>query len=286
MLDRSTGLYFVRARTYDSRVGRFMSRDPVAGVTSVPESQHPYVFVYNNPFVLCDPSGGFSLTETQITLVIQGIQAAMAVNALYSVFKFIRGFKEGWNITKNGDPLEQVLTSVVALGDGATLGIAGVIRELLFADDGIDEKSLAYTGVEVIGSLATLKGLAVGLNGTLREMSRRVVDDVLDTDLKLGRDLFKRARALLASNKTLSAGTKADVFEQVAGKIHEMDPSWVANRGSATNAAAVFTGEGRPFGFAIDQAGKVWQIENVTQGGTFGPGGTFTIDFSAWTLIE
>jgi RHS repeat-associated protein len=48
-LDAASGLYHVRARTYDARTGRFTSRDPVAGVRAEPESRHPYTFNRNNP---------------------------------------------------------------------------------------------------------------------------------------------------------------------------------------------------------------------------------------------
>ena len=56
-LDSVSGLYFVRARTYDARTGRFLSRDPVAGMTGRPETMNPHVFANNNPFRWRDPSG-------------------------------------------------------------------------------------------------------------------------------------------------------------------------------------------------------------------------------------
>jgi RHS repeat-associated protein len=47
-VDGSTGLQYLRARYYDPEVGRFLSRDPVWG---------NYLYAWNNPLVLTDPSG-------------------------------------------------------------------------------------------------------------------------------------------------------------------------------------------------------------------------------------
>jgi len=62
-LDEVSGLYHVRARTYDAATGRFLSRDPVAGVMRAPESMNPYVFCNSNGWRWRDPSGRFSLIE-------------------------------------------------------------------------------------------------------------------------------------------------------------------------------------------------------------------------------
>ena len=52
-----TGLEYLRARYYDSAIGRFLSRDPVAGVTGMPQSLNRYAYVMNNPALLVDPLG-------------------------------------------------------------------------------------------------------------------------------------------------------------------------------------------------------------------------------------
>ncbi len=48
--DPDSGLYFYRARYYDSRVGRFTSKDPIRSI-------NPYVYVGNNPINYTDPYG-------------------------------------------------------------------------------------------------------------------------------------------------------------------------------------------------------------------------------------
>jgi len=64
-------LVFLRARYYDTRVGRFISRDPILtpmhiednftwalpSLISQPEVLHPYIYCGNNPVNLVDPEG-------------------------------------------------------------------------------------------------------------------------------------------------------------------------------------------------------------------------------------
>ena len=52
-----TGLYYLRARYYDPMTGRFLTRDPFPGFAALPQTQHPYVYVGNNPVNLIDPAG-------------------------------------------------------------------------------------------------------------------------------------------------------------------------------------------------------------------------------------
>lgn len=47
--DSETGLDYAIARYYNSRFGRFMSPDPMAGVTSSPQFLNRYACVLNNP---------------------------------------------------------------------------------------------------------------------------------------------------------------------------------------------------------------------------------------------
>lgn len=53
-MDYETGLYYYRARYYDPKVGRFITKDPIGfGGSDV----NLYVYVGNNPINLVDPTG-------------------------------------------------------------------------------------------------------------------------------------------------------------------------------------------------------------------------------------
>ena len=55
--DSETGLDYAFARYYNSRLGRFMSADPLAGNIGDPQSLNRYAYVENNPTNYLDPFG-------------------------------------------------------------------------------------------------------------------------------------------------------------------------------------------------------------------------------------
>jgi RHS repeat-associated protein len=54
-----TGLYYYGARYYDSEIGRFITKDPLAGEKINPQSLNSYTYCLNNPIKLIDPEGLF-----------------------------------------------------------------------------------------------------------------------------------------------------------------------------------------------------------------------------------
>ena len=52
-----SGLDYAYARFYSSRVGRFMSMDPLSGSIGNPQSLNRYAYVMNDPVNMIDPSG-------------------------------------------------------------------------------------------------------------------------------------------------------------------------------------------------------------------------------------
>ncbi len=52
-----TNLIYLRARYYDPATGRFLSKDPMRGLVSAPQSINPYLYTLNNPTLYVDPSG-------------------------------------------------------------------------------------------------------------------------------------------------------------------------------------------------------------------------------------
>jgi len=53
----TTGLYYYGARYYDPEVGRFITRDTLAGRKVVPQSLNRYTYCLNNPMKFVDPAG-------------------------------------------------------------------------------------------------------------------------------------------------------------------------------------------------------------------------------------
>ena len=64
--DSDLGLYYLRARWYNSQTGRFMSRDPYHGVTINPASLHKYLYTGGDPVNFVDPRGRADLFEYAI----------------------------------------------------------------------------------------------------------------------------------------------------------------------------------------------------------------------------
>jgi RHS repeat-associated protein len=146
-------------------------------------------------------------------------------------------------------------------------------------------RGLVNVGKSVLGKISDLLGRAKAASQLASQADvDKLVGGVLEGGAKHGRELFGNARQALADDVALSAAQKADAFEEIAKGINKVDPSWSAVRGKATNAAGVFTGEARPFGFAIDNNGDVWQTMNIFESASFTKNG-WVIDYSKWTKI-
>lgn len=58
--DTETGLYYFKARYYDSVLGQFLTQDAFEGMTDTPPSLHKYIYAYGNPTVYIDPDGNIA----------------------------------------------------------------------------------------------------------------------------------------------------------------------------------------------------------------------------------
>jgi RHS repeat-associated protein len=74
--DPGSGLHDFHARAYDANLGRFLSRDPVAGFASMPQTLNPYAYGYGNPLAYPDPDGECPIC---VALLPSAIEAAVAV---------------------------------------------------------------------------------------------------------------------------------------------------------------------------------------------------------------
>lgn len=60
--DGDLGLYYLRARYLDTDLGRFHTADPFDGFADEPLSLHKYLYAFNDPVNLGDPSGYFPMS--------------------------------------------------------------------------------------------------------------------------------------------------------------------------------------------------------------------------------
>ena len=92
VMDDSNGLYYMRARYYDSITGRFISRDTVKSIS--PKSVNPYQYALANPMRFIDPSGARSQQEIDLALAKQKLHRAKAAQdaALASSSRAMRAF--------------------------------------------------------------------------------------------------------------------------------------------------------------------------------------------------
>jgi RHS repeat-associated protein len=77
-LDPESGLFYYRARYYDSSTGRFLREDPVGGLLQRPLLLNPYAYVGSNPINNVDPDGQVLLEATLLFLAGQAAAIAIA----------------------------------------------------------------------------------------------------------------------------------------------------------------------------------------------------------------
>jgi RHS repeat-associated protein len=117
-LESESGLYYMRARDYDAKTGQFISRDPVDLIQTEPESFDPYQFVYDNPYVLTDPTGMFTLSEltsaNQIQRVLNAIETEFSNRAKQFLIDKAKGV--------TGEVVKSVIRSILP-ADEIFLGV-------------------------------------------------------------------------------------------------------------------------------------------------------------------
>ncbi|MBN1887926.1 MAG: VCBS repeat-containing protein [Thermoflexales bacterium] len=80
--DPNSGYYFLRARYYDARSGRFITRDPVRGSLEDPLELNTYLYARADPVNYSDPSGYFSAGEISIVVLTISILTTIALTGL------------------------------------------------------------------------------------------------------------------------------------------------------------------------------------------------------------
>ena len=112
-----TNLIYLRARYYDPATGRFLSKDPVRGLASLPQTLNPYTYAINNPIQYVDPSGRIVWIPA-----ILGI-GALVGGAASAVTYMLNTNQVCWNLGDIGNRF--IVGSLAGLaGTGATLAIS------------------------------------------------------------------------------------------------------------------------------------------------------------------
>ncbi len=133
-----TGSVNLRAREYDSALGRFTSMDPFQGKLNEPISRHRYQYGNNDPVNNTDPSGLFTLSEVATTA------------AIVSTLSF--GVQAGYLISRGQADearMGQALLNSIALG--VSVATAPVLLPILIP--GLTSEAVVY-GLSVV-SVAT-----------------------------------------------------------------------------------------------------------------------------------
>ncbi len=78
--DDESGLYYLRARYYDPRVGRFVSQDSYEGDITNPLSLNLYSYCSNSPIVYVDPSGHWQEGDGNYSLTVQTMLLQLTID--------------------------------------------------------------------------------------------------------------------------------------------------------------------------------------------------------------
>jgi len=155
--DAEIGQYYLRARQYDPQLLRFTSRDPVFGGYEDPMSLHAYLYCWNNPINMVDPSGEFLADIT----IGQGVSAALRGYGTYDTAKRVYGYGM---MVANGCSMRALIATMAidtvfdAMGGAAFKGAAAAGKKVF---------STAMNGLE---SLAR----AFSKNGNLNAAYRKI----------------------------------------------------------------------------------------------------------------
>jgi RHS repeat-associated protein len=91
--DPASGWTYLRARSYDPEVGRFVSEDPFEGILEDPRSRHRYLYAHASPISFSDPTGQTTLGQVvaygaalSAIIVTVGVTGGAMLNTLVSGF--------------------------------------------------------------------------------------------------------------------------------------------------------------------------------------------------------
>ena len=176
--DKETELYYLRARYYDPRTGRFMQRDPFAGVSGSSLSLNRHLYTENNPVNWTDPSGKFPLVVAIIGIgaVVGGvtnvIENAHEPGADTSFWGYTKAFGIGAFSGAVGTGVG-LLTRNPLLGGVAGSVTSQLVENLFEPQPWYSDLDAAAVGGLMVGGPLTNR-LSFPLRGAIPELRRSV----------------------------------------------------------------------------------------------------------------
>jgi RHS repeat-associated protein len=114
-LDPDLGLYYLRARYYNSLSGRFMSRDPKVGTPQIPQTLPKYLYANADPIKYADPSGREGEAISYVSLTARSITMAERV-ATYGCYASIALTSTSLLLAKSLGPWDLAGAAATAYG--------------------------------------------------------------------------------------------------------------------------------------------------------------------------
>ncbi len=212
-LDTETGLFYYRARYYDSKIGRFIEEDPHPGKASIPKTLNSkYIYTLNNPTNNVDPEGKFLVTIGVFLL------AAAKVGAITTVATVAIQAALG---NLSGLSAQQIFTFaaqsfiVNTISAGFAIGTAGILTgsTSLLGLSLLDK--LVVSAASVTGTV--FGGVVVGLRPSAKLSSKEFLSKLVE------RSLFIIGIELLFQSSDAIAPENADCFFGPQGRASSCD---------------------------------------------------------------
>ena len=187
--DEHLGQYYLRARHYDAKVGRFTQIDPFPGVSADPASLHKYTYAQADPVNKSDPSGEFTLGEVLTvasligTLVTIGILTKKVINVVSGIRKLVVLTEIAANVEASPmDPIAKLYAAnqltrfaVATIGQiGSDIGDLVGFVAVQFATLGLI-RTLALVGKGAFGALQAVgpfPNAAAGASSAVSRLTR------------------------------------------------------------------------------------------------------------------
>ena len=172
--DPNLGLYYLRARYYDAKLGRFWTMDTDEGDQTDPLSLHKYLYVADNPVNMVDPSGhdgdlGSLMMSVSIGASLDATYNGAVTSAGNAMMQTIFGVE---NQQTEQDILAGYYISVaVGVGVGVAVGAAASVADTFI--NGVEVQVIA-TSQEGVQAAAMNETTEIRLVGAAQQAIKQV----------------------------------------------------------------------------------------------------------------